>query len=195
MDNRHGLSRNIPADVKRTVRQRDGFGCVVCGKAIYDYEHFDPEFADATQHDPAGIVLLCISCHGKKTRGFLSKQTIAAARQSPNRTELKDIWRRLLANAFDPVRSKWIRASFIEIAKKLDPLDALVLEKLQDGADGQLKPSSRDYVSTALGVPSVEVMLSFENLKALGLIWHQPHEVHHPMLTDKGRVFLAAAQA
>lgn len=35
------------------------------------------------QHDPAGIVLLCISCHGKKTRGFLSKQTIAAARQNP----------------------------------------------------------------------------------------------------------------
>jgi len=83
MQNQYGLSRDIPADVKRIVRQRDGFGCVVCGKAIHDYEHFDPEFADATKHDPAGIILLCISCHGKKTRGFLSKQTIAAARQNP----------------------------------------------------------------------------------------------------------------
>ncbi|MGY8664133.1 SEC-C metal-binding domain-containing protein [Bradyrhizobium sp. UFLA05-109] len=81
------MSRNIPADVKRAVRQRDGFGCVVCGKAIYEYEHFDPEFADATKHDPAGIILLCISCHGKKTRGFLSEQTISAARQNPKCTE------------------------------------------------------------------------------------------------------------
>ena len=83
MQNRYGLSRNIPAEVKRAVRQRDGFGCIVCGKAIYEYEHFDPEFAEATHHDPAGIILLCTSCHAKKTRGFLSNETISAARQSP----------------------------------------------------------------------------------------------------------------
>ncbi|MGX7743740.1 SEC-C metal-binding domain-containing protein [Rhodopseudomonas parapalustris] len=83
MRNRFGLSRNIPADVRRQVRRRDGFGCIVCGKAIYDYEHINPEFADATRHDPDGIVLLCISCHGKKTRGFLSLETICAARANP----------------------------------------------------------------------------------------------------------------
>ncbi|MGY4227611.1 hypothetical protein ACVMIH_004972 [Bradyrhizobium sp. USDA 4503] len=83
MQNRHGLNRDIPAEVKRAVRQRDGFGCVVCGKAIYDYEHFDPEFADATKHDPEGIILLCISCHAKKTRGYLSNETIASARKAP----------------------------------------------------------------------------------------------------------------
>lgn len=74
--NKHGLARNIPADVKRTVRQRDGFGCVVCGQAVIEYEHFDPEFAEAKCHDPAGIILLCISCHGLKTRGRLSRETI-----------------------------------------------------------------------------------------------------------------------
>lgn len=83
MQNRHGLNRTIPADVKRSVRQRDGFGCIVCGKAIYEYEHFDPEFAEATLHEPAGIILLCTSCHAKKTRGFLSRETIAIARKSP----------------------------------------------------------------------------------------------------------------
>lgn len=83
MQNRFGLSRDLPAEIKRLVRQRDGFGCIVCGKAIYDYEHIDPEFADAQSHRVEGIVLLCISCHGKKTRGFLSKDTIAAARVNP----------------------------------------------------------------------------------------------------------------
>jgi hypothetical protein len=83
MQNRYGLNRNIPAEVKRVVRQHDGFGCVVCGKAIYEYEHFDPEFAEAKFHDPVGIILLCTSCHAKKTRGFLSKETISIARKNP----------------------------------------------------------------------------------------------------------------
>lgn len=74
--NRHGLSRTIPAAVERAVRQRDGFGCIICGKAIYDYEHYDPEFVDAEEHHPDGIVLLCIEHHGLKTRGQLSKETI-----------------------------------------------------------------------------------------------------------------------
>ena len=74
--NKHGLSRNIPADVKRAVRQRDGFGCVVCGQAVIDYEHFDPKFAEAEVHAPAGIILLCIGCHGQKTRKRLSRETI-----------------------------------------------------------------------------------------------------------------------
>lgn len=112
-----------------------------------------------------------------------------------NRAELKKLWRRLLANAYDPSRAKRIRSSFIEIAKALDPLDALVLERMLDGADGQLKPSTRDYMTKALAIPTSEVMLSFSNLKSMDLIWNQPHELHHPMLTDKGRLFLAAVAA
>jgi len=76
MANKYGLSRNIPAEVKRAVRQRDGFGCVVCGQAVIEYEHFDPEFSEAKTHDPAGIILLCIACHGLKTRNRLSRETI-----------------------------------------------------------------------------------------------------------------------
>lgn len=81
--NRFGLSRDIPADVAREVRQRDGFGCVNCGNAIIDYEHFAPEFKDAKEHNAAGIVLLCIMCHGLKTRGRLSGESIAEAIRSP----------------------------------------------------------------------------------------------------------------
>jgi len=83
MVNAYGLDRRIPADVKLAVRQRDGFGCVVCGKAIFEYEHFDPEFKDARVHDANGIILLCPEHHSLKTRGLLSRETIARAKQNP----------------------------------------------------------------------------------------------------------------
>jgi len=57
--NQFGLSREIPEPVKRQVRQRCAFGCVLCGCAIIDYHHFDPPFRDATEHRPEAIALLC----------------------------------------------------------------------------------------------------------------------------------------
>ena len=63
MANRFGLDRNIDAATKRAVRQRCGFGCVICGCGIVQYHHFDPPFAEATEHDPFGITLLCGQCH------------------------------------------------------------------------------------------------------------------------------------
>lgn len=74
--NRHGLSDDIPSPIAREVRQRCGFGCVICGKALYQYEHVDPTFEDAKRHDANCIVLLCGGCHDSVTRGFLSKDTV-----------------------------------------------------------------------------------------------------------------------
>lgn len=73
--NKYGLVREIPEPIKRAVRQRDGFGCVVCGKAIYEYEHIAPKFVDAKEHTVEGIILLCDGCHRKKGR-FLAVETI-----------------------------------------------------------------------------------------------------------------------
>ncbi len=81
--NKHELSRDIPDDIQRLVRQRDGFGCVVCGAGIYQYDHFNPEFSEAKAHHQDGIILLCATCHGKKTKGLLSPETIAAAAKNP----------------------------------------------------------------------------------------------------------------
>lgn len=81
--NKHGLSRNIPDPTKRKVRQRCGFGCINCGNAIYQYEHLDPEFADALKHDPDCIVLLCGACHDRVTRGLLSKETVKEKATKP----------------------------------------------------------------------------------------------------------------
>jgi hypothetical protein len=81
--NKHGLSRYIPSPIAQSVRRRCGFGCVVCGMAVYQYEHFDPEFADATEHKAQGITLLGGACHDRKTRGLLSLETVKSANEHP----------------------------------------------------------------------------------------------------------------
>jgi hypothetical protein len=83
MNNKYGLSRNIPSEIKREIRKRSGFGCVFCGLAIATYEHVDAEFNHAKEHDPNKMTYLCGQCHSKVTRGFLSKETIEQAMQNP----------------------------------------------------------------------------------------------------------------
>jgi hypothetical protein len=81
--NRFGLTRPIPADVKRQVRQRCGYGCVICAKAPYDYDHFDPEFKDAQSHDADGITLLCAEHHDLKKRSLLTNAQVASCNAAP----------------------------------------------------------------------------------------------------------------
>jgi hypothetical protein len=81
--NIHGLDRHIPEDVRRQIRQECGFGCVICGMAIVQYEHIDPPFAEANTHDPQKIALLCGSCHDRVTRGIWSKARVLEARRAP----------------------------------------------------------------------------------------------------------------
>jgi len=77
--NKHGLSRYIPAHVKREVRQRSKFGCIICRCGLYQYEHIDPLFMQAKEHNPECICCLCGSCHEKVTRGHISKELVKAA--------------------------------------------------------------------------------------------------------------------
>lgn len=81
--NKRGLSRYIESEKKLLIRQECGFGCIVCGMTIYTYEHIDPEFADALEHDPKKMGLLCGSCHLKVTKGIWSKDKIKTARSNP----------------------------------------------------------------------------------------------------------------
>lgn len=76
MNNKHGLSRNISERTKEIIRRRDGFGCVHCGRGIYTYEHFNPTFNEAKEHNVDGIALLCGQCQILTTKGILSKETI-----------------------------------------------------------------------------------------------------------------------
>lgn len=81
--NQHGLPRYIPEDIKKAVRKRDGFGCILCAVPIVDYEHVDPLFTDAHEHKAECITLLCPNCHRKVTGGQISKDIVKAAMLSP----------------------------------------------------------------------------------------------------------------
>ncbi|MGF1619004.1 MAG: hypothetical protein ACFCUR_00140 [Rhodomicrobiaceae bacterium] len=75
-------SRNIPLPIKREVRQRCGFGCVVCDLPLYEYEHME-EWAVVQRHVSDEITLLCNQHHGEKTRGLLPKKEVKRANANP----------------------------------------------------------------------------------------------------------------
>lgn len=76
--NKHGLSRHIPADIRREIRRRSRFGCVLCRCGFYQYEHIEPTFENANSHEPDAICCLCASCHSAVTRGQFSKHSVSA---------------------------------------------------------------------------------------------------------------------
>jgi hypothetical protein len=73
--------------VKRIVRIQSGFGCVICGSSITTYEHIDPEFHQAKEHNPDAITLLCANCHLRKTKGLLSVESVKDAMRTPKPKE------------------------------------------------------------------------------------------------------------
>ena len=68
--------------IKRAIRQRCGFGCVLCGIPIYEIDHLMP-YSEVEEHDPENLVLLCKQHHGEKTLGLLPAELVAAANADP----------------------------------------------------------------------------------------------------------------
>lgn len=75
-------SRNIPLPIQREVRQRCGFGCVICGMPLYEYEHM-LEWAQVQRHVADEITLLCDQHHREKTAGLLPRDVVAHANANP----------------------------------------------------------------------------------------------------------------
>lgn len=82
--NKYGIPKIRPSEVDEEVRRRCGFGCVICGFAIYHYHHFDPPFSELkTAHDPNKITLLCGKHHDLEKRGLLPEDDIKEANENP----------------------------------------------------------------------------------------------------------------
>lgn len=75
-------SRNIPLPIQREVRKRCGFGCVICGLPLYEYEHME-EWAQVKRHVADEITLLCDQHHREKTGGLLPKAMVRDANANP----------------------------------------------------------------------------------------------------------------
>jgi len=87
--NKNGLNRDIPLPTKRVIRQRCGYGCILCGGLFCQYHHFDPQFAEATEHSVDGITLLCQRHHDEVTRGRISTEKVRVASLNPNSVKNK----------------------------------------------------------------------------------------------------------
>ncbi len=74
---------NIPNAVKRIVRQRCGYGCVICGFPIVEYDHMAGGWSTTRRHVAEEITLLCPNHHSEKTRGFLSAKSVELADSRP----------------------------------------------------------------------------------------------------------------
>lgn len=74
--------RKIPLPIQREVRKRCGFGCVICGMPLYEYEHM-MEWAVVKRHLPNEITLLCDRHHKEKTNGLLPKEKVFEANEAP----------------------------------------------------------------------------------------------------------------
>jgi hypothetical protein len=93
---------------------------------------------------------------------------ILAAAADENSEELQNLWERLLAAAMNPDRAKRVRLRFVEAARRLDPVDALVFEKIAPRE--RVEAARRGEIAQALNVSRDEVNVSIENLVEVGFL-------------------------
>jgi trigger factor len=72
----------IPRPVQREVRQRCGFGCVICGMPLYEYDHIE-DYAVVLEHRAENLTLLCDKHHKEKTNNLLTKEQVKRANSNP----------------------------------------------------------------------------------------------------------------
>jgi hypothetical protein len=107
---------------------------------------------------------------------------LLTAAQDESREELADLWARLLANAMDPNLNN-VRHSFIEAVKKMDPMDAIVLQyiyvnQIASVRYGDLKQGTNTVgtlnISQSIGKREDEAQVSIRHLEALSFFDTQP---------------------
>ena len=118
--------------------------------------------------------------------------------QEESRDELAELWARLLANAMDPKMNN-VRHSFIEAVKAMDPLDAMVLERMYRRGIRAVDRNSRNEnvlllpeLATEVSRNPDDVEVSLAHLLRLGLFVQQNNNNSDWWLTADGRVFLKA---
>jgi hypothetical protein len=72
----------IGAEMEKEVRRRCGFGCVMCGLPLYEYDHI-LGWSNVQRHVAEEITLLCEMHHREKTNGLLPLDHVVAANREP----------------------------------------------------------------------------------------------------------------
>lgn len=83
MDNNVCNNRNIPLPIQRQIRQRCGFGCIICGFPLYEYDHLKG-WANVHEHNAEDITILCDHHHREVTSGLLPREKVFEANKYPH---------------------------------------------------------------------------------------------------------------
>jgi len=118
---------------------------------------------------------------------------LLSAAQEESRDELLDVFASLVATAMDPKTRGQYRREFVDIAKELEPVDALVLPIFD--TTGHLEPSRAIFIMNTLGITRDEYEISRQNLARLNLLNTRSGESKlSPSITPLGRLFVRAVK-
>lgn len=73
---------NIELSMKREIRKRCGYGCVICGNPIIRYHHIVP-WSECKEHQAENITLLCPQHHDEHHAKLISRSQIIEADKAP----------------------------------------------------------------------------------------------------------------
>jgi hypothetical protein len=138
-----------------------------------------------------------LEARGNKNREEVSPSVaipLIEAAIDEDRDVLKQLWAKLFAAAMDPNRAHLVRPSLIQVLKQLDPLDALVLEKLATNNELPAVPGNdlAERLSKLFEVNRDEAFLSLEHLHEVGCLNESPNRLPRPVVSAKGHVLIRA---
>lgn len=100
--NKYGLKdSDLKEKQKRKIRQDAGYGCVICGALFIQYEHIEPEFHEAKEHDPDKMTLLCGSHHDDVSHKRITKKSVWDHKRNPKNKSGEIIKRSLYHKTID----------------------------------------------------------------------------------------------
>lgn len=73
---------DIPAAMKRALRQEAYFGCVICGNPIIEYHHIIP-YCEVKTHEKDNLVVLCPTHHHRANMGEIYKEMVIQKKNDP----------------------------------------------------------------------------------------------------------------
>ena len=87
----------IPADLKRQIRRKSFYGCVLCGNPIIEYHHIK-DWCIVKEHTADNLVALCPTCHYRATIGELTPERVTRLKMNPYNSKLKTVSKNFFMN-------------------------------------------------------------------------------------------------
>ena len=94
------MGRYIPADIKRIIRKKANFGCVICGNPIIEYHHIVP-YSEVKNHEVENIVALCPEHHHRVGCSEISQERLNSFIKSPYNARNEKVQKDFMLSKYD----------------------------------------------------------------------------------------------